>query len=116
MNLLQRQCTYFFPEAFPTARSPNVDATNSAYEGWFVSTSNLFFANGQRDPWREATVSADGTHFQSTPQRPIEVSDGFHCSDLITKNGQVDSTVQSVIDAGLKALGGWLAEWKSSEN
>ena len=81
-----------------------------------MNTSNLFFANGQRDPWRDATVSADGTHFQSTSKQPIYEGDGFHCSDLITKNGQVDPTVQEVIDAGLQALGGWLAEWKPSEN
>ena len=27
---------------------PDVDATNKAYDGWFTTTKNLFFANGHR--------------------------------------------------------------------
>ena len=40
-----------FPEAFPQNGSlpqPRVDETNFAYDGWFVQTDNLFFANGHR--------------------------------------------------------------------
>ena len=108
-------CTYFFPEAFPTPRVPNANGTNTAYGGWFANTSNVFFANGARDPWLDATMSAEGTQLHSTPQQPIKISDGFHCSDLITYNGYVDSSVQRVIDAGLEAVGGWLAEWRPTE-
>ena len=66
------------------------------------------------DPWREATKAASGTHFPSTPDQPLALSDGFHCSDLITENGVVDSTVLAVQQAGLKYIAGWLAEWKPS--
>ena len=61
------------------------------------------------DPWRGATVSADGLSIASTNTQPIGVSDGFHCSDLITKNGQVDATVLVVQKQGLAAIKGWLA-------
>ena len=48
-QLYQRQCTYYFPEQFPNGpQAPNVGATNSAYDGWFVNITNLFFANGHR--------------------------------------------------------------------
>jgi hypothetical protein len=37
----------FFPEQFSEPSVPNVDATNSAYGGWKVNATGLFFANGQ---------------------------------------------------------------------
>ncbi|TBU33004.1 peptidase S28, partial [Dichomitus squalens] len=113
----ERQCTYWFPEAFPQNGPlpvPRVDETNKAYDGWFVQADRLFFANGHRDPWREATKAADGTHFPSTSQQPLAISDGFHCSDLSTANGKVDETVLSVQQQALKAIGPWLAAWKPS--
>ena len=47
----ERQCTYFFPEAFAngTFPEPTVDAINQAYDGWFVQVDHLFFANGRRE-------------------------------------------------------------------
>lgn len=47
----ERQCTYWFPEAFPigTLPVPRVDQTNKAYHGWFVNANHLFFANGHRE-------------------------------------------------------------------
>ena len=47
----ERQCTYMFPEAFPQNGPlpvPRVDQTNKAYDGWFVQTDHLFFADGHR--------------------------------------------------------------------
>ncbi|KAI0751119.1 peptidase S28 [Daedaleopsis nitida] len=113
----ERQCTYMFPEAFAKLGHlpvPNVAKTNKAYDGWFVKEKHLFFANGRRDPWREATLAAEGTHFSSTPDQPLALSDGFHCSDLSTANANVDPTVLSVQQQALKAMAGWLAEWKPS--
>lgn len=61
------------------------------------------------DPWREATVSADGLHKANTTTQPIYEGDGFHCSDLITKNGVVDETIYTVQMAGLEYMKEWLA-------
>ena len=66
------------------------------------------------DPWREATKSADGTNFQSTPWEPIAISDGFHCSDLLTRNAQVDETVAAVQTQALASMKEWLAGWEPS--
>ncbi|KAI0832760.1 peptidase S28 [Trametes gibbosa] len=115
----ERQCTYMFPEAFEHLGHlpvPKVDATNRAYNGWFVQENHLFFANGHRDPWREATLAADGTHFRSTAGQPLAISDGFHCSDLNTVNGQVDATVLAVQQQGVKTIAGWVREWKPSKH
>ena len=140
-----------FPEAFPpneTLPVPRVEQTNKAYDGWFVQTDHLFFADGHRasfsltdtlhrmwstylstptdvlchfvwslllpagDPWREATKAADGTHFPSTSEQPLAISDGFHCSDLITQNAVVDNTVLSVQKQALQSMKSWIAEWE----
>ena len=84
------------------------------YDGWNVNISRLFFANGLRDPWREATVSADGLFKPSTPNMPIFEGDGFHCSDMFIKDGIGDPTIANVQLEGLTYMHEWLAEWKSS--
>ncbi|EIW78769.1 peptidase S28 [Coniophora puteana RWD-64-598 SS2] len=109
----ERQCVNFFPQKFSTPPTPAVDATNAEYDGWNVNIDRLFFANGLRDPWREATVSADGLNKANTTTQPIYEGDGFHCSDLLTDNGVVDSTVLAVQQAGLAYMKEWLAAYGS---
>lgn len=64
------------------------------------------------DPWRDATVSSDFHTRQSTPAQPIAEGDGFHCSDLLTANAVVDTTVRAVQTQGLAQMKTWLAEWR----
>jgi len=112
----ERQCSLMFPQAFPKPPQINVDKTNIKYKGWNVHVNHLFFANGQRDPWREATVSADGLNIQSTSQQPIAVGDGYHCSDLSTANANVDNTVKAVQTKALAAIGPWIAAYRKQFN
>lgn len=100
------------------------------YAGWNVSVDRLFFANGLRmcsaspawpglsltstknsigDPWREATVSADGLNKANRTTQPIYESDGFHGSDMLAANGRVDETVRIVQAAALEYMKMWLA-------
>ncbi|EGN95063.1 hypothetical protein SERLA73DRAFT_187354 [Serpula lacrymans var. lacrymans S7.3] len=109
----ERQCVNMFPQAFSTPPTPTVEQTDTDYEGWNVEVDRLFFANGLRDPWREATVSADGLNKPSTDTQPIYEGDGFHCSDLITENGVVDDTIAKVQTAGLSYMKTWLSQWKA---
>jgi len=74
-----------------------------------VNVDKVFFANGRRDPWRGATVSADGLNKANTTTQPIYESDGFHGSDLSVANGIVDETVYAVQMAGLEYMKMWLA-------
>ncbi|KIP11822.1 hypothetical protein PHLGIDRAFT_10371 [Phlebiopsis gigantea 11061_1 CR5-6] len=110
----ERQCTYFFPHTLPKPTTPDIASTNVAYGGWNAVTPHLFFANGQRDPWREATVSADTAPAVSTAQQPIALGDGYHCSDLIVANAVVDATVAAVQTQALAAIKGWVAAFKPS--
>jgi len=111
----ERQCTNFFPEAFPsnTIPVPTTSATNSKFGGWNVNIDRLFFANGKRDPWRDATVSSDFHTRQSTSTQPIAEGDGFHTSDLLTANGVVDATVLAVQKQALATFRTWVSQWKA---
>lgn len=104
-------CTYY-PEKFQIPPVPTVDAVNQAYGGWNIDIDHIFFANGRRDPWLEATVSAQSSPYRANDTRPVGVSDGFHGSDLVTFNAFVDSTVAAVQNQGLAAIGAWLAEFR----
>ncbi|KAK7470336.1 hypothetical protein VKT23_001765 [Stygiomarasmius scandens] len=110
-----RQCELMFSDVFSSSNPPKmaegVANTNEQYLGWNVSIEHLFFANGHSDPWREATVSANGVDVQSTPSQKVQIGDGFHCSDLSIASGQVDSTVKAVQDAWFATVPSWLAEW-----
>ncbi|KAF7364825.1 Peptidase S28 [Mycena venus] len=132
-----RQCGYMFPGYTGT---PNVARTNSAYRGWNISVPNLFFANGERDPWRYATVSAPGVTVKSTPSQPIAVGEGYHCGDLRTsfllsysakgnitdepplnsflkvfREGAANPSIAAVQAQALSSIKTWLAAWKSAE-
>ncbi|KAG5729327.1 putative serine protease K12H4.7 [Termitomyces sp. T112] len=111
-----RQCQLMFPEAFPEPPKTAINKTNEVYKGWDVKLDRLFFANGRRDPWKDATISAARLQHivQTTPNQPIYLSDGFHCSDLKTLDGQANSTIYDVQVAALKYFKTWLAQWKPS--
>jgi hypothetical protein len=68
------------------------------------------------DPWREATTSSDLHPRQSTDTQPIAISDGFHCSDLVTQNGDVDPTVKAVQVLANQYMTKWLGEWYTQYN
>ncbi|KAG1787150.1 serine carboxypeptidase S28-domain-containing protein [Suillus plorans] len=110
----ERLCVNMFPQAFAYPPQPTTTQTDTMYAGWNVNVPRLFFANGLRDPWRESTVSADGLNKPNTTSMPIYQGDGFHCSDMLAKNGIVDPTVAAVQEAGLRYMKEWLAEWRPS--
>ncbi|OJA11103.1 hypothetical protein AZE42_08867 [Rhizopogon vesiculosus] len=110
----ERLCVNYFPEAFSSPPEPITSETNMMYAGWNVDVDRLFFATGLRDPWREATMSAEGLYKLSTPSMPIHEGDGFHCSDLITLNGIDDPTIAAVQEAALAYMAEWLVEWEAS--
>ncbi|OJT07638.1 hypothetical protein TRAPUB_1498 [Trametes pubescens] len=118
----ERQCGYRFPGAFTSnitssaAVEPVPDArgVNSAYKGWNTTTERLVFANGINDPWREATVAADGSTNIGSDMQPHLLSDGFHCSDLLVDQGEASAKVKSVQGTALTYFEKWHAEWTPS--
>ncbi|KAJ7724875.1 serine carboxypeptidase S28-domain-containing protein [Mycena metata] len=110
-----RQCQQMFAAAFPSPPKIQTAQTNRLFDGWNVTISNLFFANGQRDPWRYSTVSAPGVVLKSTPSQPIAVGEGYHCADLLTREGTANPTVLAVQDHGLASIKSWIAAWKPAK-
>ncbi|KAG0695749.1 peptidase S28 [Suillus ampliporus] len=110
----ERQCVNMFPQAFSYPPEPTTAETNIMYAGWDVYIPRLFFANGLRDPWREATVSADGLFKLNTTVMPIYEGDGFHASDMVAENGNDDPSIAAVQEAALMYMKEWLAEWEPS--
>ncbi|KAG2127939.1 peptidase S28 [Suillus bovinus] len=108
-----RQCVNMFPQAFTYPPEPATEEMNAKYAGWDVSVPRLFFVNGLRDPWREASVSADGLNKPNNPSMPIYEVDGIHTTDMFTDNN-INPTVAAVQEAALKYMKEWLAEWALS--
>ena len=55
-------------------------------------------------------MSAETQHFVGTPQQPIEISNGFHCSDMVTSE-RIDPTIAAVQDKALASFETWLSAW-----
>ncbi|EGO28580.1 hypothetical protein SERLADRAFT_354447 [Serpula lacrymans var. lacrymans S7.9] len=110
----QRACVNYFPEVFSAPRPPTTEETNAEYGGWNLTVDRLFSANGLRDPWLEATISADGVNKPSNVNfQPVYETDAFHCSDLVTVYGYYDVTVRNTQLAGLSSMRTWLSQWKA---
>ncbi|KAG9221311.1 hypothetical protein CCMSSC00406_0009422 [Pleurotus cornucopiae] len=111
-----RQCAFAFPQRFPEIPSTvDVEKINAAYGGWDVQIDRIFFANGARDPWLDATMSATGLDIPSTETQQIGLmASGFHCSDLSARSA-IDPTVAEVQQQALAAFKKWLSTWEPSE-
>ncbi|KAK1225127.1 hypothetical protein PQX77_011942 [Marasmius sp. AFHP31] len=112
-----RQCQLMFPDVFGSAAPDtegNVEKINEKYGGWNLQVDRLFLTNGMRDPWKEASISAQGLNKPSTDRQVIMTSEGYHCSDLSTEIGALLPSVGAVQKKALETLKGWLAEWPST--
>ncbi|MCJ1245001.1 hypothetical protein MMC30_002202 [Trapelia coarctata] len=115
----QRQCGLYFPTENGYTYDANghtVHDLNGRTGGWkLTDTTRLIWTNGQFDPWRTSGVSSEfrpGGPLASTPKAPLQIiPGGFHCSDLIAKNGLVNDGVQTVIDNEIKQIVEWVKEY-----
>lgn len=116
-----KQCELYFPpgpngETYGIARGQSEEQVNEYTKGWdLVNTTRLIYVNGENDPWREVGVSAEtrpGGPLLSTPDVPVEiVPGGYHTSDLITQNGQVNPAVKEVQDRIVNQLAEWVMQY-----
>lgn len=124
-DYMQGQCALYFPEdegyTFGSnsriGRSP--DDVNTYTGGWSVTnTTRLIWANGQFDPWRDATVSSDfrpGGPLVSTPDAPVNViPGGIHCSDLIYSNALANAGVMAIVNDEIATIKSWVEEFYKS--
>ncbi|TFK66312.1 hypothetical protein BDN72DRAFT_961863 [Pluteus cervinus] len=108
-----RQCQQMFPEAFPEIPiTADINNTNTVYAGWNAKIDRIFYANGQRDPWRDSTMSAEGLNKESTPTEIINLGDGFHCSDLLSRNVPYSTLLADIQKKALATFHTWVSEYK----
>ena len=64
------------------------------------------------DPWKEATVAADGCANSGSDTQPHLLSDGFHCSDMLVREGAASASVKTVQDSAVSYVAQWISEWQ----
>lgn len=116
-DFYQAYCRQSFPGAFnTTSLVDRVAATAQTYQGWAGKADRIFVANGLRDPWLDATLSASEQNITSTDLRPISLGNGFHCSDMTMDSGLHDSSVLQIQNDGLSTIKKWVGEFQSQDN
>jgi hypothetical protein len=123
------------------AAGPDIDKTNNKYHGWHIQASNVFYVNGQYDPWRALSVASDVDKTSPgnilTTKTPAAnsllanntkfgyvVQNGLHCSDLSynmtavqaheTIKGGFDESANEAHELFASALEVWLPAFKNS--
>ena len=115
----RKQCAIMFGDgAYGLATGDSVERLNAATGGWDHTATNgrLMYANGQYDPWLDATVSATAGRpegpLASTPELPVRViPGGVHCSDLYGQNWAVNAEVKAIAEAEVEQMAGWVQEF-----
>ncbi|KAF9553738.1 hypothetical protein CPC08DRAFT_697416 [Agrocybe pediades] len=106
------QCQQTFPGAFTSNTIADRAAiTSSTYGGWNVSSDRLFVVTGSRDPWLYATFSSPSQNIPSTDARPINMGDGFHCSDLSVQEGQFSDAIFQIQKKAITTFSAWVGNF-----
>ena len=78
------------------------------------SVVNVIDLRSLGDPWREVTVAAAASPNNGSDLQPHLFGDGYHCSDMLIAEGDVNPSVQAVQQKTLQYYAQWLSEWKPS--
>lgn len=112
-----RQCGLYFPEVngytYGIAEAKTEAQQNKYTGGWDITNvDRLFYINGGRDPWRDATVSSDfrpGGRFEGNENTIVRIiPDGYHGSDVAVSNGLVNAGAAAVQADMVEYLQTWV--------
>ncbi|VUC33014.1 unnamed protein product [Clonostachys rosea] len=112
-------CNLVFPEGrFGLSNGKTVEDYNNYTSGWtgeYGKDARIMDANGQFDPWRDATLSSvdrPGGPMQSTPEHPIRVIPGaMHCSEYYKNNWDVNEETKNIAYEEVETLKQWIDEF-----
>lgn len=116
----RRQCALYFPpvgdHTYGLARGRTVEQVNAKTGGWdHVNTTRLMWVNGELDPWRPATVSAElrpGGPLASNDEAPVFLlPKAAHCNDAIVKNGEANPEVGKMMQQEVAYVKRWVDEF-----
>lgn len=121
-----KDCVSSFGDS--VSNGPNVAPANKKYGGWDMSPSNVFFTDGELDPWKSISLfSTEST----SPKRPSTanipasgqtggatffgylIEGGFHCADLGNTVRQNKST--SIVPTGSPDTGTTTSEANANQ-
>lgn len=112
-----RRCPLMFPETNGFVSGSVTGFTekhlNMYTKGWNAPYKRVFFANGEFDPWRSATLSSDyrpGGPVNTTDAPVYVVKGGVHTPELFID--EEDPYTWPVAEAAIKQMGIWLDEWE----
>ena len=116
------QCAYWFPEKTYDIATDGASAAtvNQRTGGWAVTnTTRLMQANGEWDPWRDATVSSvfrPGGPQPGTPDNPVHViPHGTHCSDLYLQNWDANAGLRAIVEEEVAQIQTWVGEFRAQK-
>ncbi|KAJ4294699.1 hypothetical protein N0V88_004933 [Collariella sp. IMI 366227] len=110
----RKQCPLLFPGAKGgITQGRRASHVNKWTGGWDVTnTTRAMHTNGERDPWRDATLSSifrPGGPVKSTEQLPVRlVKGGVHCSDLYSPNWEVNAEVKALAEDATAQMKRWV--------
>ncbi|PTU17606.1 hypothetical protein P175DRAFT_0535946 [Aspergillus ochraceoroseus IBT 24754] len=98
----QRQCPLYFPETEGQTYGSAIGRTAASVNAWTGG-------------WSGQGNSTPGEVRESPPSIVQEdhIPGGFHCSDLIIKNSQVNEGVKAVVDSTVAQITEWVEEYYS---
>ncbi|KAG5930960.1 hypothetical protein E4U53_002032 [Claviceps sorghi] len=122
---MRMQCEKMFPAqgkykiGLDAGRS--ADTVNKRTSGWDVGkTQRLMWTSGEYDPWRPATVSADGRPggpLPSSPEAPVWViPKAAHCPDVYTANTKANAEFARIFEEILVKMKSWVDEFYVEKN
>ncbi|XP_053671932.1 putative serine protease K12H4.7 [Anopheles nili] len=106
VELFVKMCGDLYDGFFDETRMQNNAAhTNVKYGGWNPEVTNVFFTQGQLDPWRAMGIQQD-----LNDQSPAVVIPGAsHCADLSSISAQDSDEMQAAKRKILELVKKWLA-------
>lgn len=117
-------CNLIFPEGrFGLSNGKTVEDYNNYTSGWageYSEDARIMDANGQFDPWRDATLSSvdrPGGPMQSTPEHPVRViPGGMHCSEYYKNNWDVNEETKNIAYEEVETLKRWIDEFYEAKH
>ncbi|XP_053668609.1 putative serine protease K12H4.7 [Anopheles marshallii] len=106
VELFVKLCGDMYDGHFDEGRMQgNADRTNVIYGGWNPEVTNVFFTQGQLDPWRAMGIQAD-----LNDQSPgVVIPGASHCADLSSISAADSAEMRAAKEKILELVKKWLA-------
>uniref|UniRef100_A0A182VVY5 Serine protease K12H4.7 n=1 Tax=Anopheles minimus TaxID=112268 RepID=A0A182VVY5_9DIPT len=106
VGLFVKLCGDLYSGIFDETRMRNnADRTNVIYGGWNPEVTNVFFTQGQLDPWRAMGIQRDLNEHSPA----VVIPGASHCADLSSISAQDSAEMRAAKEKILELVKKWLA-------